>query len=215
MAQTVGRQGYIRIIKERIQDKRVLDVGCCATYLKNNLKRHKEYAKTAEEIIGVDINERFLLQGQTHNPDLDLYRVDFTDSLEVGHFIPKVGQFDHIIATDILEHVDDARHFLKNLHVAGTPQAKYYLTVPNVKSPWWWAIWLGMIEVPTNDDHVCWYDIDHLTRTFGRQGFKIDEVFYCTDRGDKHMAKRLNLEWKPWMGRRLFVICSKIGVKDE
>jgi SAM-dependent methyltransferase len=211
MGNVLGRQGYIRIIKERIKDKRVLDVGCCATYLKNNLKRHKEYAKSAGEIIGIDIHTKFLLAGQHAHPELDLYCVDATSKYEVGTFLPKVGQFDHVIATDILEHIDDARHFLSNMHLFMTPQGRLYITVPNVRSPHWWAIWLGMIEVPTNDDHVCWYDLEHLKRTLGRNGLEVEEHFYCTDPQERHIAKRMNLEWKSWMGRRLFVIVRKKG----
>ncbi|MGD9381431.1 MAG: class I SAM-dependent methyltransferase [Candidatus Thorarchaeota archaeon] len=207
----MNRQGYIPHIKKAIAGKRVLDVGCCATYAKNNLKRHLEYAKSAGEIIGIDINTIFLLDGQQAHPELELYRVDATSVYEVGTFLPKVGQFDHVIATDILEHLDDPRHFLKNMHLFMTPKGRLYITVPNVKSPHWWAIWLGMIEVPTNDDHVCWYDIDHLSRTLGRNGLEIEEHFYCTDPRDKHMAKRLNLEWQEWMGRRLYVVVKKVG----
>jgi 2-polyprenyl-3-methyl-5-hydroxy-6-metoxy-1,4-benzoquinol methylase len=212
MSNVLGLQGYIKAIQHMIKGKRVLDVGCCATYARNNLKRHLKYRESASEIIGIDINTEFLLDGQTRHPELDLYRVDATSPWEVGHFVPKVGQFDHVIATDILEHIDDARHFLKNMHLFMTPKGRLYLTVPNVKSPWWWeAFYMKKKDKVLNDDHVVWYDIDHLRRTLARNGLEIEEHFYCTHGNDKRAAKRLNLEWKPWMGRRLFVVVKKVG----
>lgn len=205
----MNRQGYIPHIKKAIKGQRVLDVGCCATYVRNNLKRHLGYKKAASKIIGIDIHTEFLKLGMQQH-QVELYHCDITDKLKVGLLAPVLGQFDHVIATDILEHITNPKALLDNLHLFSTPQARVYMTTPNVRSPWWMKCWIANDNKALNADHVCWYDIDTLRVLLSRSGFKIDELFYCTDPQDKHVAKRFGLTWQPWMGRRMYFVLRKV-----
>jgi 2-polyprenyl-3-methyl-5-hydroxy-6-metoxy-1,4-benzoquinol methylase len=206
-----GPQFYIKDIKERIKGKRVLDVGCCATYERNNLRRHRAYAKSASKIIGLDINRELLKKGMEEG-GVELYYCDITDNLKVGHLVPVLGQFDHVIATDIIEHIGNCKSFLDNLHLFMTPNATLYLTAPNARSPYWWNVFLGrMNNGKVNEDHICWYEIVTLKETLSRSGFKVEEAFYCTQGQDKKAAQQLGVDWQDWMGFKLYVVVRKVN----
>jgi 2-polyprenyl-3-methyl-5-hydroxy-6-metoxy-1,4-benzoquinol methylase len=202
-------QGYIDKIQKSIKGQRVLDVGCCATYERNNLKRHLLYKRTAGKIIGLDIHTEFLKLGMQQH-QVELYNCDITDKMKVGQLVPVLGQFDHVIATDIVEHIGNSQLLFDNLHLFMTPDASLYLTTPNVRSPWWLGIWHGHIKRKVNEDHHCWFDIDTLNVMLKASGLEVSEHFYCTHDLDRKAAKRLKLEWQPWMGRRLYVVARKV-----
>jgi 2-polyprenyl-3-methyl-5-hydroxy-6-metoxy-1,4-benzoquinol methylase len=106
---------YVQDIQNRVRGCRVLDIGCLATAKRNILVRHKEYRKYTKEMIGIDYNKEFLeivkLSGEKN-----IYHVDITNNTQVEKFIEQFGIFNHIIATDIIEHIGNLTLYLDNVY---------------------------------------------------------------------------------------------------
>ncbi len=200
--------GYIKDIQERISDKRVLDIGCLATYEEQILKRHNQYKEAAAEIIGLDFNKEFLGIAQMGGAK-DLYYCDITNRKDVEIILKQFGKFDHVIATDLIEHVGNLTSFLDNIQSFMTDNAKLYLTTPNIKGLYWYGVWYGLVKGIINEDHICWFDVDTLNVLLDRSGLQIDKIHYCEYRIDERIARTLKLKYEPWMARRLYIIVEK------
>ena len=195
-------QAYINDIKERINGKIILDVGCLATWKENILKRHREYKKTAFKIIGIDYNKEYLKMLSEPN----VYYCDITNYDDVTNILNRFGKFSYIIATDIIEHVDNLGLFLESLNRLSDDNASIYFTTPNARSYFWNS---KFNTQKVNHDHVCFFDDNTLKALMKRHGFYISHLQYCFHDDDKKSAKQLGLKFEPWMGRRIYFIIKK------
>ena len=200
---------YIKDIQEQIEGQRVLDIGCCATHEKNNLKRHIKYEETAGEIIGLDINKEYIKKGLEKHPNLELLYCDVTDKKQVEKLIPTIGRFDHVIATDIIEHVGNLTNLLDNIRLFMTPQGNLYLTAPNCRSIFRHAMWTKRIPYLANHDHICWFDIETLTTLLARSGFYVHQEMYCALRNDINLAERFGIPFHIGLSNKIYLIVRK------
>ena len=196
---------YVKDICKRIEGKKVLDLGCCASTAKNLLKRHNEYKKTAKEIIGVDYN-RDLLKLANERGAKNLYELDVTQTQAVNEFILQFGTFDTIVCTDVIEHIANPGLFLENLKKFMSNGSKVYLTTPNARSTRWYAMYVRN-QIKINADHVAWHDVFTLTVLLKRHGLKITKTMYHS--AEVRDANFLKLNHQDWMARRLYVIIEK------
>lgn len=196
---------YVVDIQKRVTDKRVLDVGCLATKKGNILLRHKEYRKYTKEMIGVDYNKDYL---KMCKGEKNLHYLDMTYTKEVSKFVDKFGTFDHIIATDIIEHIGNLTLFLDNVYKLLNPNGNLYITTPNALCP---DLWCRSIDndgnSKANPDHICFFDIRTLTALLNRSKLKVKEVMF-QGVGDASL-KKLNLRRAVWMGKRIYIIATR------
>ena len=198
---------YVIDIQNRIKDQRVLDVGCLATNPKNILTRHRIYGKYASEMIGVDYNKEFLEIAKS-NGGKNLYYLDITDNAQVEKFLKRFGTFDHVISTDVMEHISNLGLFLDNIAKLMNSGGSFYMTTPNALCPNWiyWAI-ENNGRTKVNPDHICYFDVQTLTSLLGRSGIKIKEVMFQTVSEER--IKKLGLKSEVWMGKRIYIIATK------
>lgn len=201
--------GYIDDIKKRIKGKKVLDIGCLGSYERSLLLRHNEWRKTAAEVIGIDNNIVFLEEVQKKYGHLNIRYCDITDKRQVEILVEEIGRFQHIIATDIIEHIGNLTSFLNNTKLFMADRAIIYLTTSNVRSLTWQGMWDGKMEFLFNDDHICWFDIDTLRSLLKRSGLKIRAIRYCGNKVDKELAEEHNIEWQPNLSRRIYLHVGK------
>lgn len=200
------KRGYIDDIMKRIRGERVLDIGCLGSYKESQLKRHRYYRKAASEIVGIDYNRYYL---KKVSKGFNIHYCDITNSDNVHDIKKRFGVFKHIIATDLIEHIGDVGLFLQNLHILLDDNGVLYLTTPNVRAPFYFNMFSGKIKEKINNDHMCWYELATLSFLFKRYSFKIKKVTFCSDKTDLRAAQRLNLVYKDWMGKKLYVIVEK------
>lgn len=194
--------GYINDVKKRIRGQRVLDVGCLATWKENILRRHREYKKTASEIIGIDYNKEFL----NLVPDANIHYCDMTNYDDVTNILNRFGKFSHIIATDVIEHIDNLGLFLESLNRLSNDDVSIYFTTPNSRS-YFWNRQFNTQKI--NHDHVCWFDDNTLKALMKRYGFYISDLKYCFNKNDARSSSKLGLKFESWMGRRIYFIIKK------
>ena len=113
-------------------DGRVLEIGCAEGILLSEFQKIFPEA----EYNGVDISQEFVDRGRRRFPSLNLQRGDYRDVLQ------KEGQFDFIIASDLLEHLPDDDAFLREV----LPHCDYFLLKLPLEicvydsNPWVWTM---------------------------------------------------------------------------
>jgi 2-polyprenyl-3-methyl-5-hydroxy-6-metoxy-1,4-benzoquinol methylase len=165
--------------------------------------------KTAKEIIGIDIHTKFLADARAAGYN-NIYYCDITNDYNVGSFIKTHGKFKHIIATDVIEHIGNISAFLDNIYRLMEDDGFLYLTTPNVRSPHWTSMFLGLQTFKVNDDHICWFEKFTLSNMLRRSKLKIQILKYYHHPKDKSASKRYyKLPFKTQMGRRMYAIVQK------
>lgn len=203
----IAYKKYVDDICKKINDGKTLDVGCLGSYEKSFLIRHRLYKKSSKDIVGIDNNEVFI--NKANKLGFKIKNLDITDKKESKYFKSKFGSFDHIIATDVLEHIGNMSLALDNMKELLNDKGRIYITVPNIFSPKWWDFQLKN-KYEINKDHICWFDVKTLETLLSRSGLEIKKHKKIHHPEDKQHAKNIGIEYKKWMYRRLYAICGKV-----
>jgi len=150
------------------KNPRILDIGCGTGSLIKTLK---------EKII----------DGEFHGCDY----TNFTKNTEFNFFqqdcnldfAESIGQFDLIISSEVIEHLENARHFLREICKRLNPNSHVILSTPNIES------FTSIISFILRGYHsafapVCYpahinsYNAFELTNICCEAGLKIEQIFY-------------------------------------
>ena len=104
---------------ELASGKRVLDLGC------NNGYGTELIARYAAQATGVDVSPRSIEAARARCPHLDFRLVDGT-SLPFAD-----GCFDAVFSFQVIEHIEDPRPYLAEIHRVLAPSGIVMLTTPN------------------------------------------------------------------------------------
>lgn len=175
---------------------RLLDVGCgigdfCY------LAQKAGYATT-----GIDFSHRFIEVARQRFPDLDL------EEMTLAKFVAKRAgeKYDIVTFIQVLEHLDNVRHFLEMVTSVLRPGGYVVCAVPNRSR---WRLFPQVLredwDYPPN--HFTWWDADSLASLFARHGLtvlsiEVDPVrpFDCAFL----LTEKLGLvKLAAWVGRRL------------
>ena len=165
----IGRQEFVI---EYSVGKNVLHLGCVDVGLILNkqmkgLWLHERIHQVASSVWGVDMDvdgiQLMRSQGYAH-----LYQAD----IEQLESIPEIAnqEFDLILLTEVLEHLDNPGNFLQSLKLLFKPNTELLVTVPNATS-------LGNIITNLNGrelvhpDHNYWYSWHTITTLFNKYGY--------------------------------------------
>jgi 2-polyprenyl-3-methyl-5-hydroxy-6-metoxy-1,4-benzoquinol methylase len=197
---------YIEEISKRINGKRVLDIGCCASTSKNLLKRHFIYKQHTKEIVGVDYNKTLIKEAKERF-NYDVHYCDLTERKDVERIHSMFGEFEHIICTDVIEHIGNLTNFLDNVKFMLTDKGTLHLTTPNMRSPRWLNMFNKGGKIRVNKDHICWFDVFTLSNLLRRSNLIIDEEIYYSH--DTQALSNLKLQVKDWMATKLYVTIKR------
>src|SRR5262245_14992351 len=152
------------------------------------------------EVTAVELErERFSLDAQCHNLDLNL---DFD-----GHLKDK---FQLIVAIEIIEHLHDPRHFLRNCLRLLAADGFLLLTTPNVES------WLSRVRF-LREGRLLWFEesdyssYGHLTPIFSWQMKQIcaelgAELIQVSNTRNSFLRKRLGESWWSVLRNKAFYL---------
>lgn len=148
----------------QVPGQRLLEVGCAAgAYLHTQkkyglelfgIKYGEEPARYAREVLGLNV---------IHGELVD------------GHYADKF--FDGAVAWMVLEHINNPRGFLRELHRVLKPGAVFTFSIPNsacwesrvFKSDWY------ALDVPR---HLTHFSRNSMARMLEQEGFRVDHVWY-------------------------------------
>jgi 2-polyprenyl-3-methyl-5-hydroxy-6-metoxy-1,4-benzoquinol methylase len=158
------------IILDFCRGKVVLDVGCVGQDydFKSSKWLHGKIAAVATNVCGVDIDPEGLERLQAEG-----YRVCHAD--EMGTL---TNQFDVIVMSEVIEHVDNPVEFLKYHSKFLFPSGQLLVTTPN---PFYAIQMLRLLlgnRPSTNLEHTMWFDPLVLTEVVRRAGLDIQAFFW-------------------------------------
>ena len=165
------------IILENIKGSKVLEVGCGRGFYLKTIK--KLYPTT--EIIGIDKNKKYI-------KGLEAIEAD-AQKLPFG-----ANSFDTVIASEILEHVDDDDKVLAEIKRVLRPRGVVLISVPNANYPLLWDPLNWFLErifgkhISSNlwwlagiwADHKRLYDKENLDKKIKKAGLKIEKSWRTT-----------------------------------
>jgi 2-polyprenyl-3-methyl-5-hydroxy-6-metoxy-1,4-benzoquinol methylase len=201
-------------IRELCEDKRVLDVGCCAHGEFSGRGRstflHREIATVAKELVGLD-NDRDAVEAMQREG----FRVICGDAERLEE--SRIEDFDIVVAGEIIEHLSNPGLFLEGARALLRSDGLFIATVPNA----WSFTRLKQLRkgiddaLWTHDQHTCWYSKATIQFLLRRFDFEIVELgfsnMFKSDRLLKRMRDRLRLGWamNPRFAESVFVVAKK------
>lgn len=174
--QRVIRQDYII---DAARSRTVLDIGCVAP--NQLLELHRQVKAVAKSCLGMDLTAaEGVVVADAQNFDL--------------------GQFDLIVAGEIIEHLGDLRGFFSSAARNLLPGGRLIITTPNPYSLLALRYALLGKQVPNDSEHVTLLDatvLGNLVRNFGNSF--TGKLFYYEERGYAYLPYRINR----WVSRVL------------
>jgi 2-polyprenyl-3-methyl-5-hydroxy-6-metoxy-1,4-benzoquinol methylase len=169
----VIRKDYII---EQCKSKKVLHVGCCDTPLmhnriKNNNLLHFQLLQVTRELYGIDISKEdiIVLQEKYKIPNLTV-----GDCERVSDYFPNI-QFDVVVASELLEHLNNPGNFLTSLksllHISST----LVISVPNGV-----AFRRGINSIlrreTVHSDHNFYFSRKTISGLLMRHGYEVTDI---------------------------------------
>lgn len=164
---------YIDHIVESINgSESVLDIGTVGKSLnRGNLKRFDAFRKASKNIIGID-NRRERVEFARHIGYKEIFLSDITNEDDVINILRKHGTFNHIILTDVVEHIGNLTVAFDNIYRLMNGSSLLYISTPNVASSFFHnrfrEIREKTFELKPEQDHVCWFCENTLTTLLER-----------------------------------------------
>lgn len=170
-------KGRIEYILEKCSGKKVLHLGCvdeCLTIerMKQGTLMHLQLLKVVNEIYGVDISEEGIkrLQNEGIN-NLILGDVEHLDSIKEL----QEKDFDIILATEIIEHLNNPGLFLQSAKALFTSKTEMILTTPSTFRFIGIRYHFKGYEL-VHPDHTCWFSWKTLSTLLTKNGYVINEI---------------------------------------
>lgn len=150
------------------KQKKILDLGCGSGLYFHEIMRYKPQAYLA-----VDYSDKFLseLEKQFENQKNCMSRkIDLLSQNVADHL--KGYKFDYVFCFDVLEHINDERQFLNNVHsIMTTCESGYlFLRVPALQAIYG--------ENDKAIGHYRRYSVESIKKILGDCSFKIEMIRY-------------------------------------
>lgn len=125
--------------------------------------------------------------------------------------------FDNVIAGDVIEHLENPSHFLRECNRVLKQSGRLIISTPHAND-WWTTLhnWFfrGIINDPDPGEHLQNWTIIDMFRLLRKNGFKIEKIegFYM------HFPKinfRIRVRYCPILSWQIFYIAKKIGKFDK
>jgi 2-polyprenyl-6-hydroxyphenyl methylase / 3-demethylubiquinone-9 3-methyltransferase len=165
-------QEVLRLIDFPIENKKILDIGCCAGFLSIEL------AKKGAQVTGVD-SSQYAVNAAVHNATKNQVTCSFIkQNFSIFHSEDK---FDLIIAKDVIEHIQEDEKFLKKIASLLKEDGKVIITTQNsfsfnyffegaIRKVLGQKRWIGW-----DSTHIRWYNPWKLKRKFKTADLKINK----------------------------------------
>ena len=188
-------------ILDLVEDKRVIDVGCCGSDAATRVNPfHAEISSRASYSLGIDIFAEGIANFKSQGLNVVLQ--------DAESFISENGNFDLAIVSELIEHVSNPGRVLDSVYSQLTRGGEVLVTTPN-------PFGIGTIlrrlltgNSPVNSDHIAWFDPIFLTFLLRRSGFDVREILWMNT--SKHLPIRLWQKFRPELHRTIGIIATKV-----
>lgn len=108
----------------------VLDLGC------NDGSISQLMAKKAKEVVGTDIDTNLLRIAKKRAKEARIENISFEMIDAETKFPFRKNSFDAVVAVDVIEHIDNYKGALREVHRILKKDGRFVLSVPNVDTTW-------------------------------------------------------------------------------
>ena len=150
-----------RLISLMIKGKKILEVGCGTGNLIQFLS-DKNF-----QIMGTDYSNVYLDKARKKNPNVKFFNADLMHKESWSSF---QNSFDTVIASEVIEHIEDDSFALETIHSLLKPNGILVLTVPAFNSLY--------SPLDKKIGHYRRYSKQSICRKIQRAGFKIEKTRY-------------------------------------
>ena len=193
---------FISYIKENIEPKTIVDLGCGVGTLCGFLK--KKYPDA--EIIGIDAFDIPLNEAKRRYKDIKFLKLN----LEKDKFPFKDNSIDLIVSHEVIEHLHDIGNYIKESYRILKKGGIFLLKTPNrldimrIISPILGKTWYADLD----KTHIRYYDIFNSKKIFKKYGFSHVKTFT----GTKPFFKKglIVIPALPVVGNGLVIVAKKI-----
>lgn len=163
------------VITKYTKNKDVLDLGCAGPFEDKDYFLHGKIEKSAKTLIGIDINAKRVLELRKKGYNVIQGNVENFDLKK---------KFDVIIASELIEHVDNQGLFLNMVKKHLKKGGVFIVSTPNCTSisNFLEVLLFGTI-ILFNEDHKFWHNYSSLKLLLKKYNFNIFEGYYilCKD----------------------------------
>lgn len=178
----MGKDNPVMFICRSIEGSRsVIHVGAVGTNPRKQLVRHKRYKGVAPHIIGFDYDAKLVREAKKAGYN-EIFVADATDKKHIKKIVNEHGTFQHVIATEVIEHIGNLSLFLDNMYRLLADNGSLYLTTPDVASEGMRKFLDGKTYpdgrpvAKINPDHICWFCETTLRALLKRSNLKITKA---------------------------------------
>lgn len=174
----IGRRRVVNRVEElvrRCAGKRVLHLGCADfpfTDQSDGRLLHAQLARVARELWGMDRSPEGLAS---------LRAMGWTNVLvgdaEALEALALPGDFDVIVAGELIEHLENPGRFLASIRALMTPATDLVLTTPNASSLRGVVHALGGRE-KVHHEHCCYFSYFTIAQLLARAGLRVVEACF-------------------------------------
>ncbi|XP_053604759.1 ubiquinone biosynthesis O-methyltransferase-like isoform X2 [Plodia interpunctella] len=110
-----------------LRNKKILDVGCGGGILSESL------AKIGAEVTGIDANNHLIELAKCHAESNNKLQIKptYSHSIIEDHSAKFPNHYDGVVASEVIEHVNNKELFVKSCVAALKPGGKIFFTTPN------------------------------------------------------------------------------------
>jgi len=170
----IGRMDFVL---ERCKEKKVLHLGCVDEGLtEERIKKgellHTRLMSVAKEVWGIDISAEGIKLLKEHGIDnLIVGNIEQIDQIEEL----KQQNFDIILCTEVLEHLNNPGLFLQGVKKLFSPNTLMIITVPNGLRLTGLGYTLRGYE-SVHPDHNYWFSYKTLDTLMKKNGYRVKEI---------------------------------------
>lgn len=194
-----------KLIVPLVKNKIVLDVGCIGDKESPNniLGLHEELNKHAKKLVGADNNQKRLAQ-------INDSKILFADAERLTEVIKDVN-FEVIVASELIEHLNNPGNFLSECYKLLRPGGLLLLTTPNAFYFLNSFYLLFKKDVPVWPEHTVLFDKKTITELLSRYNFKVEKLVHFTEEGSKlSLILQLISKYNDCALSNLFVVSKKV-----
>lgn len=151
----------VRLISSFLEGKKILEVGCGTGNLVQFLSGRNL------EIIGTDYSNVYLEKARKKNPNVEFFIADLLHKEEWNSLR---NSFDSVIASEVIEHIEDDLTALETIHSLLKPNGVLVLTVPAFNSLY--------SPIDKKIGHYRRYSKKSICMKMQKAGFKIEKTRY-------------------------------------
>jgi 2-polyprenyl-3-methyl-5-hydroxy-6-metoxy-1,4-benzoquinol methylase len=153
----------------------VINIGAVGKNLniekRNNIKRHDAFKRVTKNIIGTD-NRQDRVDFARQLGYEEIFLSDITSESDVNDILEKYGTFEHLILTEVIEHIGNLTMTLDNIYKLMNAKSRLYISTPNAACSFFHKrfrdIRAGTFKMKKTHDHICWFSEHTLTTLLER-----------------------------------------------